>query len=113
MAKLNYWMLLVFASKAYTVVMPIFLLACSIFFGFHPILDIHILGGRIQKQAIANSFGVIELLNCFGFVVLLADLILAFSKKKRGEMFKSVPFLGLNALVSILLYPMTIFVPTL
>jgi predicted membrane-bound mannosyltransferase len=113
MAKTNYWILLVFTSKAYIVITPIFLLACSIIFGFHTLLNIPVFGDRMQRRAIANSYYTIEFLNCLGFVVLLANLILVFRKKKREEMFKSVFFLGLNALISILLYPMTIFVPTL
>jgi hypothetical protein len=112
MAKTNYWILLVFASEAYMVVVPIFLLACSIYFGFHTMLNIPAFGEQIQARAITNSFSIIEFLNGLGFIVLLVNLVFAFRRKNTKGIINGVFFLGLSVLVLILVYPATVLIPT-
>lgn len=113
MAKTNYWMLIVFASEAYTVVLPIFLLVCVMIFGFHAVLNIPTFGERMLARSVANSFGKIELLNCFSFVVLLVNLFISFRKRNTKSVIGMVLLLVLNGLIAILVYPATILAPTL
>ena len=111
MAKTKSWMLLVFASEVYTVVVPSLLLVCSGVFGFHTILNIPDFGLRQQSREIVHLFRIIEILNCLGFSILLADLLFAIRGKTTKHISKKCFFLGLNLLVSLLLYPETISVP--
>jgi hypothetical protein len=92
---------------------PIFLLACSVVFGFHTMLNIPVFGDRMSARAIANSFCIIEFLNSLGFIILLVNLVFSFRKKNTKEIIKMVFFLGLTVLVLILIYPATVLVPTL
>jgi hypothetical protein len=80
-------------------------------FGFHTILNLPTFGARMQTQAVANAFELIELLNGLSFLILLANLLFKFPKNDTRKAFQRILFLALNVLVSALLYPATIFVP--
>ena len=109
----NNWRLILFASEAYTLLLPIFIFGCAIIFGFHAILNTPIFGDWTQSRAVTNSFRILELLNCFCFFALLANTLIAFRNKNCERRLLRMFFLGFNVVVLILLYPLTIVVPML